>query len=849
MATPYFGSYWLRWTVVLFVFVAVFGDQTDLMGQSYEQAGSDRDEIVFKFGEREFSRLELDHVRARHFAVVKFLEALKEMAGQKHGDDFYPHTPPGLQISPANFSSENPGQIDSNIMERVLFAEAAKRQGVTIDDGLVNSYFARLAGNKDLSEADLQAINRPINGERVGLDEIREHMKLELAAQFYQVMIYSGLQSVPNPTEAASIYKKLNRRIECNVLPLAVSDYLSKVTDKPTNEELKKIFEEGKYQYSDGVYRSPGFKLESRFKIQYLYMDPNLLFEKQIKNVTDAEVQKTYDSLALSKDPLVMEAVPNDEAVPNNEEVGKEHLEIPQGGLEIFPDVSQLNLEGLSEDLGPMRVKELDDSLSLMIRERIARDAAFTMGRELIDDALTAIQRGDDAQALAQKLNLQFGKTDLLSIRELLNDDQFGARFGILERKLPLGSFHAAADDRSLDYMTHHPQPFGVFIADRAYKLAIGETDRLSEFGTGVEYIWWLTEKKEPRVRTFAEAEEDVRAYWQFQKARELAVADAKKIAAVISSKDIPLHESEFGKEGQCTVTGKFAWRMLDSRYGFPNGVESPGEEFMSTAFGLDSKETGFALNAPEGVVYVIQKSGDVDHPVRELYTELNTDWKRFLVFPQPVTRVIDRQFRDVISESLKHLADCKEDDLEQQEIKTNPASWENFSLSFESPLIHERTRHLTDMADEFPKPISSRWALLIAGDMTLREGLSSIVTDREVAIRKLDKAKRLYQQIVESKFTKTPLLQRRALLGLAYTMESLGEFDEAAKYYFQLIEEGFELADTAKRGLARTQDEELRAFFEVFSKTPALEAPLPSRPEFDFPEPLPSDAEPETGR
>ena len=157
--------------------------------------------------------------------------------------------------------------------------------------------------------------------------------------------------------------------------------------------------------------------------------------------------------------------------------------------------------------------------------------------------------------------------------------------------------------------------------------------------------------------------------------------------------------------------------------------------------------------------------------------------------------------------------------------------------------------RHLTDMADQFPEPISSRWALLITGDMALREGLPSIVTDREVSIRKLEKAKRLYQQVVESKFIKTPMLQRRALFGLAYTMESLGEFDEAAKYYSQLIEEGFELADAAKRGLARTQDEELRIFFEVFSKAPALETPLPRRPDIDFPEPLPSDPESETER
>ena len=69
-------------------------------------------------------------------------------------------------------------------------------------------------------------------------------------------------------------------------------------------------------------------------------------------------------------------------------------------------------------------------------------------------------------------------------------------------------------------------------------------------------------------------------------------------------------------------------------------------------------------------------------------------------------------------------------------------------------------------------------------------------------------------------------MLQRRAIFGLAYSLESLGEFEKAEKYYSQLIEEDSELTDTAKRGLARTQDEELQAFFEVFTKTSAFEAP-----------------------
>ena len=100
-----------------FVFVAVVGDLSCLTGQSHQQVDSAHNEIVFKFGEREFSKLELDKVRARHFAVVKFLEALEKKARQMPADDFYSGLPPALRISPANSSTDNPDQIDSIVMD------------------------------------------------------------------------------------------------------------------------------------------------------------------------------------------------------------------------------------------------------------------------------------------------------------------------------------------------------------------------------------------------------------------------------------------------------------------------------------------------------------------------------------------------------------------------------------------------------------------------------------------------------------------------------------------------------------------------------------------------------------
>ena len=152
-------------------------------------------------------------------------------------------------------------------------------------------------------------------------------------------------------------------------------------------------------------------------------------------------------------------------------------------------------------------------------------------------------------------------------------------------------------------------------------------------------------------------------------------------------------------------------------------------------------------------------------------------------------------------------------------------------------------TDHLTDLADQFPDAVSSNWALQVAGDIKLREGLSTLATDRDSALKKIKKAKSHYQAVIDSKAKKTPMLQERSVFGLAYAMESLGDFEKAGSYYEQLIEQTEDdsvFAEAATRGLARTKNPALVDFYANFESKKMGVAPgvrLADRPDIDFPE------------
>lgn len=151
----------------------------------------------------------------------------------------------------------------------------------------------------------------------------------------------------------------------------------------------------------------------------------------------------------------------------------------------------------------------------------------------------------------------------------------------------------------------------------------------------------------------------------------------------------------------------------------------------------------------------------------------------------------------------------------------------------------------LKDVAGEYPDDKIGQWALLFAADAEMRSGLADMSTDKKAGFDKITKARELYEQIVNSTAEKSTMLQRRSIYGLAYAMESSGEFEEASKLYQQIVELGEDTPffEVASQGLERTTNP---VFVKLFTKfkdyEPVPEAApgvtLPPRPDIQFPEP-----------
>ena len=241
----------------------------------------------------------------RHAESERFLGAVIEAAEEKSGDKV---TPLADIISPIR--ADNDEDRMTSMLSRMMMAQAAEKQGFVVSDGMVSEYIALVSGDAQFSNADLERINRSVN--QTSLDIVKKHLQVELMAMQMGGLSAVGMNLPPNPTEAISLYGRTAERIECEVIPIQVKDFVSKVTATPTDKELRELYKEGKNDLPDPYGEKPGFKVQRKINVQYLVARAETFLQNEMNGITDEDVQKEYDRLVAKNDVRVIEPLVKD---------------------------------------------------------------------------------------------------------------------------------------------------------------------------------------------------------------------------------------------------------------------------------------------------------------------------------------------------------------------------------------------------------------------------------------------------------------------------------------------------------------------------------------------------------
>ncbi|MEM9942015.1 MAG: hypothetical protein AAF939_10530 [Planctomycetota bacterium] len=307
--------------------MAIFGlgPVFDTLSQRGLSGSGQAEEVIAQWKGGKITRSDVRLLKERHFQSLRFLSGVAQQAFEQKGDDFRSYATPIQQVVDGEQD-----YVDEQLIGRFLMAEKAREEGVLVSDGLVNDYINTVSGEAGFTNQDLRQINKLANKGYCSLDSVKEHLKLELLYNQMSLYTNTGLFPNPNPTEAMEMFGRTSSRIECEVLPVDVKDYLPKITQEPDLADLKALYEKGKFDFKDPRGNEPGFKLPRMVKVQYFTANYETFLQNEINKLTDEEVQKEYDRLVTEKDNLVTEVVEEEDSIDINTPPPGNQLEIPE---------------------------------------------------------------------------------------------------------------------------------------------------------------------------------------------------------------------------------------------------------------------------------------------------------------------------------------------------------------------------------------------------------------------------------------------------------------------------------------------------------------------------------------
>jgi hypothetical protein len=219
---------------------------------------------------------------------------------------------------------------------------------------------------------------------------------------------------------------------------------------------------------------------------------------------------------------------------------------------------------------------------------------------------------------LAEEAGLQVKQTKLISFNEI--DD------------IPIGK--STAVDDGIDYSR-----FAFSGLARDFKPTLTSAD-------GASYMVWKIDDQAERTPTLDEIRPEVVREWKMIKARDLAKADAERLAKEAQASKQSLTEFFADqKQHPVTTTEPFSWRTQGTvpdnprntqvRLSEVDGVVDAGPEFMETVFDkLKTGEVGVAPNHSETTMYIVRIDAHAatDEALRENFLAAPGPWTQLAV-------------------------------------------------------------------------------------------------------------------------------------------------------------------------------------------------------------------------
>ncbi len=195
-------------------------------------------------------------------------------------------------------------ETEDSVVRSMVLARRGRELGLVISDDMVNRVLAQLTSNR-VSPAELEQIianTRLDGGQRLTAKQMFDALREELLARHAAMLFLDGLgaegqDGVPpldTPAQRWDHFRRLERQTTVQVLPVPVAEFTEEV-GKPSDEDLRALFEKYKDQFPAPSSPEPGFRQPYRARFEYFKADSEELVTAEMKNVSAEAVREYYE--------------------------------------------------------------------------------------------------------------------------------------------------------------------------------------------------------------------------------------------------------------------------------------------------------------------------------------------------------------------------------------------------------------------------------------------------------------------------------------------------------------------------------------------------------------------------
>jgi hypothetical protein len=229
-------------------------------------------------------------IQAQSYAVFSRLAAEVVAAG---GSPKVPGYAPG----PQGGIGLEPPTGRAGLVQLKTLAEAARENGVMVNDDTIDLFIRNFTDGK-ISAKKFEEIVQEVAGKQLSKFDMYSYLKDEISKQLLVQMGISGITSSSQPLIAPSKnwlnFQKLSQRAKVEIYPIFVDQFVEKVTAKPSEAELKALYEKAKDLYSIPSQPEPGFRRRYKADFEYLFADFNALIKEEQAKITPEQLEAEY---------------------------------------------------------------------------------------------------------------------------------------------------------------------------------------------------------------------------------------------------------------------------------------------------------------------------------------------------------------------------------------------------------------------------------------------------------------------------------------------------------------------------------------------------------------------------